>query len=257
MHQLLSQVSDWLPKQPFQVVSFDCDATLSHLEGINVLATQNGVGSEVAALTQKAMRETGLCPSLYRERLELVRPSSQQMLELGGLYFDERTPNACLVIALLQSLGKRVYVLSAGLLPSVKVFSEKLQVPSGHVYAVDCFFNEDGSYNDYEQASLLTKMDGKLTLLRELCDPEERIAHVGDGMNDVAVAGKIESFVGFGGGKCHDKIKQYSDQYIINNSLAPLLPLVLTAEEVLALNPAQQALFEKGCQAILSGQVLR
>jgi phosphoserine phosphatase len=51
-------VAEWQPTIPFDAVIFDCDGTLSAVEGIDELAEKNAVGREVKALTQIAMGQT-------------------------------------------------------------------------------------------------------------------------------------------------------------------------------------------------------
>ena len=254
---LLEQVSVWLPQEPFDVISFDCDATLTAVEGVEVLAEQAGVLADVKKMTHKAMYETGLDLDLYRDRLALIAPSATQVASIGEIYFAHRTPEADTVIALLQAFKKRVYVLSAGILPCVSDFATHLQIPRDHVYAVDCYFDTSGEYSGFEEQSELTKMSGKLTLIKQLCQDSERVMHVGDGMNDVCMAGAITSFVGFGAGQLHEHIEAHSDHYVISNTFTALLPLIFTAKEVMQFDEAAFDLFERGCEEIFQHQVLR
>ncbi|TAK75879.1 MAG: phosphoserine phosphatase, partial [Gammaproteobacteria bacterium] len=59
----------WQPQAPIPAIVFDCDGTLSMIEGIDELAKHNGVSEAVQALTAEAMEKTGLHPDLYRQRL--------------------------------------------------------------------------------------------------------------------------------------------------------------------------------------------
>ena len=103
----------WRPASAVDVVSFDCDATLSHLEGIDWLADRMGHGPAVEAMTYVAMRETGVCSSLYKDRLELVKPTQALMDELAAAYVETATEDAQAVIEALQAAGKTVCVLSS------------------------------------------------------------------------------------------------------------------------------------------------
>lgn len=224
--------SPLLPKQPFDVVSIDCDATLSQVEGVDVLARQNGVGDDVAELTHIAMRKTGLNQGLYQKRLELIKPTRDQLLALGELYIKEITPDAREVIGLLQRLGKRVFVLSAGLLPAVQAVTDSLSIPQKHVYAVDCYFDEAGRYAGYDESSPLARRGGKVDVLSQVRKSGERVVHIGDGMNDAETQGHVDCFIGFGGGGVHEKIRSMSDVYVTENTFSAFLPYLLTAEEV-------------------------
>src|SRR5438034_1098141 len=112
----------WQLQNPISEVLFDCDGTLSSIEGIDTLAAMNGVGKQVQSLTELAMGKTGINPVLYEERLDLVKPSLEQVIMVGKKYFENQAPHASEVIALLRKLNKSVYILSAGLQPAVDIF---------------------------------------------------------------------------------------------------------------------------------------
>ncbi len=61
-----------MPK-PYDGVVFDCDATLSALEGIDQLAALAGVADAVSALTHRAMNGEVPLEAVYGERLALIR----------------------------------------------------------------------------------------------------------------------------------------------------------------------------------------
>ncbi len=227
--------------QPFDIISIDCDATLSQVEGVDVLAKKNGVGDQVAELTRTAMRETGLSNGLYQKRLELIKPTRDQLRALGELYAEEITPDARAVIDLMQSLGKRVYVLSAGLLPAVQLLTDSLGIPREHVFAVDCYFDEAGHYAGYDESSPLSRRGGKVEILNQVREPGERVVHIGDGMNDAETQGHVDCFIGFGGGGVHEKIKSMSDTYITENTFSAFLPYILTEEEKLSFLRRQES----------------
>ncbi len=116
--------TNWQLAKPINAVIFDCDGTLSEIEGIDELAKLNHAGAKVAALTELAMGTTGMNPELYRERLKLVEPSREQVLHLGHLYQKHMVPDADAVIQLLTRLDKTVYIISAGLKPAVSLLDK-------------------------------------------------------------------------------------------------------------------------------------
>ena len=59
--------------RPFRTVLFDCDSTLSTIEGIEELAAANR--PEIVALTEAAMRGEVPLETVYAKRLELVQPT--------------------------------------------------------------------------------------------------------------------------------------------------------------------------------------
>lgn len=246
--------ASWRSTCPVDVVSFDCDATLSHLEGIDWLADRMGHGPAVEAMTYVAMRETGVCHSLYKDRLELVKPNSQLLNELADAYIESVTPDAQAVMNVLQAAGKTVCVLSAGLLPSVAEFAVRLGVNTKNVGAVDVYFDESGEYAGYEEDTLFVDMRGKAKWLQARF-PDAGCLHIGDGLNDVGVKEVGVRLVGFGAGQVHEHMAKHCPQYIVQNSLAPLLSLALTENEIQALSAEHREVVEKGDCIIKQGGV--
>jgi phosphoserine phosphatase len=245
----LFSVPRWRPFEPTDVVSFDCDATLSCIEGIDWMAQQTGHGPAVEALTYVAMRKTGINASLYRDRLELVRPNQALADQLVDAYYENATPDAKAVIDVLKGAGKIVCVLSAGLHQPVSGFAARLGIDLNYVRAVPLIFSEQGEYKDYDHNSLFVEMNGKATWLQQQFE-DKVCVHIGDGLNDVAVKDVGVHLVGFGGGHLYPHVAAHCSRYIVQNSLAPLLSLVLTQEEVNGLDPMHQEIVGKGDRMI-------
>ena len=248
--------SQWQLTAPVDAVVFDCDGTLSLLEGINELAKLNGVGDEVCRLTDKAMADTGITEELYSRRLSLVQPSKHQIEEMGQEYFNARSPDALEVIRILQHLNKVIYIMSAGVNPAVMIFAELLGVPKSNVFAVDVSFDAEGHYRDYDKVSPLTGSGGKRILTLKLREKHKTIMHIGDGMNDVSAKPCVTRFVGYGGVFYRERIESHCDFYIRSASLTPLLPLVLTENECSNLSKEERQYYDRGMGFIDGGEVL-
>lgn len=78
----------------FHAVCFDCDSTLSRLEGIDELASRHGRMSEVAGLTEAAMNGSLSIDDVYAKRLSIVRPDREAVAWLGERYVEELVPGA-------------------------------------------------------------------------------------------------------------------------------------------------------------------
>src|SRR4051794_8477918 len=102
----MRKTSSWIIDSPIDAVVFDCDGTLSKIEGIDELAALNGVGELITRMTQTAMAKTGLSEELYNQRLELVKPNEKQVLALADAYFQERTEDAAAIIQIFRRLNK-------------------------------------------------------------------------------------------------------------------------------------------------------
>lgn len=228
--------------QPLDAIIFDCDGTLSKIEGIDTLAEINGVGEQVQHLTAQAMAETGISHDLYERRLNLVRPMREQAKNLGSIYFEHRIDDIESVMSILSALGKAIFVVSAGNNPSVKLFSDKLGVPADRVWAVDLLFDQDGSYRDFDRTSPCARRGGKREVVQEIKQQYPRVMHVGDGLNDLEVKDLVTRFVGFGGVYFRDNIQAQCEFYLTELSMLPLLPLALTEDEIARLSEHEQNL---------------
>jgi phosphoserine phosphatase len=247
----------WQPKLPIDAVIFDCDGTLTRLEGIDVLAEHNGVGHEVTELTAHAMSSTGVNPDMYQARLNMVKPTNEQVHALGLEYFANRVDDIAEVIQILKRLKKTLFIISAGLNPAVRIFGELLKVPEENIFAVDVAFNADGSYFDYDKDSPLVKRNGKRVIVSEIKKSYKNVAYLGDGINDLEARDLVERFIGYGGMFYRENIAVLCQYYICTPSMSALLPLALTPEEYESLDDAEKMLYEKGVVAIKANQVLQ
>lgn len=245
----------WQLLRPIDAIVFDCDGTLSVIEGIDELARHNGVGEAVQSLTERAMAQTGINPDLYQARLALVAPKQEQVLALGKQYYAQQVPDVKDVIQLLTRLNKSIYLVSAGLYPAVKIFGELLQIPSAHIFGVEVEFDEQGHYVTYDLASPLVHNGGKRDIVTQLKTRHSHIIHVGDGLNDFVTHDLVTRFIGYGGAFYRKNLAAACQFYIHTLSMAPLLPWTLTQDEYALLNAEEKALYHKGLAAIEAGAV--
>ncbi len=245
----------WQCNQSFDAIVFDCDGTLSRIEGIDELAEMNEVGPEIKALTASAMGEKGLTTELYEKRLKRVRPTSAQLATLAERYCEQVTPFASTLIQDLQLLDKAVYILSAGLLPPVQYFGNFLGVPPENIFAVDVALDEKtGAYQDFDRQSPLTTSHGKADIIKQLRKQHKRIVLIGDGMNDALSAHAADCFIGFGGNFHRPIICGHSHFYITVCSLLPVLSLCVTENEVIGISPVESD-YKQAVKASLRGEV--
>jgi len=246
----------WQLSAPVSAIVFDCDGTLSRIEGIDELAKHNGVSDEVTSLTELAMGQSGLNEHLYQTRLELVYPTKDQVHALGQQYADHQVPDVDQVIRIFHRLNKTIYIVSAGLYPAVKIFGDLLQIPSQRIFAVDIEFDPQGKFVAFDRASPLVRREGKRTIVSQLKQTHPQLIHVGDGMNDYVAHDLATRFIGYGGAFYRENIAACCDYYIKSLSLAPLLPLALTQGEYESLLPPEQLLYQQGVSAIEDGKVM-
>jgi phosphoserine phosphatase len=218
---------------PFAAVFFDCDSTLSAIEGIDelVAGATPAVRAEVLALTHQAMAGTLPLADVYERRLRLLAPHRSQLAPIGELYVARLVPNAREVVRALRHLGKHVGILSGGLEAPVRHVAAHLGIDPTLVHAVAMQFDANGAYVDYDRSSPLARNGGKVEVVRTLpayCHP---LAFVGDGITDAETRGHVARFVGFGGVVVRPPVRERADVYVADPDLAAVLPHVLTAAE--------------------------
>lgn len=234
------------PIEPYNIIFFDCDGTLSLIEGIDFLAELNGVGSTVKRMTEQCMGSEGISASLYEQRLTLVQPNQQQLAKLKVKYVQRLAPLAKETVTLLHRLGKTIHILSAGIRETILPLAEYLQITEAHVHAVHLSMNPDGHYATFDHRSPLINNDGKKNLINRIAGPKNRCVLIGDGANDLAAANAVTRFVGYGGMHHHPQIMQKAEIFLLNSSFSALLPLLLTQAEHDALSTSDRSLYENG-----------
>ena len=231
------------PPGPFRSVVFDCDSTLSAVEGVDELAGARR--AEVARLTDAAMRGEIPLEGVYGRRLALIQPTRPQLEALGRLYVEALVPDARAVVAGLVGAGIAVRVMSGGLLPAVVALAAALGLGPGDVRAVAIDFDAEGRYAGYDAASPLARAGGKRELLAEwrrtLPGP---VMLVGDGATDLEAAPAADLFVAFAGVADRAAVTAHAPVIVRANSLAPIYALALGGHPPSA--PGSRSLYDRG-----------
>jgi phosphoserine phosphatase len=215
----------------FDAVCFDCDSTLTRIEGIDELARRVGREAEIASLTDAAMNGTIPLEAVYAKRLELVRPNRAALAWLAERYIKEMVGGAPETIETLLRHGKAVYVVTSGLLQAVAEFARDLGLAPEHVRAVAVHLDASGTYQGFELNSPLCRSDGKAIVCRGIAARHGNVAMVGDGATDLAARGGGAYVVGYGGVIRREAMLQEADRYISAPLLTATLATLLTEEE--------------------------
>jgi phosphoserine phosphatase len=171
----------------YKLLAMDMDSTLITIECIDEIADFINKKTEVAAITEAAMRGEIDWPQSLRQRVALLAGLPASTLETVYEQRLKLTPGAAKLVAVAQAAGLKTMVVSGGF----TFFTSRLQARLKLDYA---FSNE------------LEIIDGKLTgkVLGALCDANAKAAHVqaiaaqlgaskeqiitvGDGANDLAM----------------------------------------------------------------------
>ncbi|MEC7582792.1 MAG: HAD-IB family phosphatase [Planctomycetota bacterium] len=219
---------------PFASVYFDCDSTLSAIEGVDELITfaPPELAADIADLTRRAMDGELPLAQVYESRLAALSPRRDQLEQVGRVYCERVTEHARELVAALRTLGKEVGIVSGGLLPPVQVLAQHLGIDQDRVHAVPIQFDDDGNYRDFDRTSPLWQNHGKVEVLRQLPDEQRPVAFVGDGVTDLEVQGTAaDLFVGYGGTVARAAVKEQAEAWFETRSLAPALRWLLTDAE--------------------------
>ncbi|NQD93402.1 phosphoserine phosphatase SerB, partial [Pseudomonas sp. CrR25] len=201
---------------------FDMDSTLIEAEVIDELAKAAGVGEQVAAITERAMRGELDFAASFRERLALLKGLPESVLaEIGASL--RLTEGAETLFGELRRLGYRTAILSGGF----TYFAKQLQAKLGIDYV---FANElqivDGEVTG-EAVEPIVDAQRKADLLRELAQREglqlEQTIAVGDGANDLPMLGLAGLGVAF---RAKPLVKQSAKQAISTLGLDGILYLL-------------------------------
>lgn len=219
--------------ETFAAVYFDCDSTLSAIEGVDELLAfaPAELRADIAALTNQAMDGTRPLAEVYETRLRRLAPRREQLDHIGALYTARLVPDAAALVAALQALGKQVGIVSGGLLVPVQHLAQHLGIPTANVHAVPLVFDDRGHYVDFDRSSPLWRNGGKIEVLQALPAAQRPVAFVGDGITDLETQGTADLFVGFGGVAERARVRAEAQAFVGGPSLAPVLRHVTTPQE--------------------------
>jgi phosphoserine phosphatase len=209
-----------------KLIIFDCDSTLSAIEGIDELAREKGttIFNEVVALTNAAMNGKVSLDEVFARRLEIIQPDLATCEKVEQLYIDTIEPTAFETISTLKQRGYTPIILSGGF----KRLIEPLAVVLGieRIEAVPLDLDEDGNYVKFDTSYPTTYNGGKPEIIAKLKEEfsPERIIMVGDGVSDLETKPKVDLFIGYGKYTDREKVREGADYFIY--SLADLLEII-------------------------------
>ena len=205
-----------------RLVAFDMDSTLIEAEVIDELAKLAGVGEQVSAITERAMRGEIDFSESFRARVALLEGLEESALNRVASEL-KITEGAEHLIFTLRTLGYKTAILSGGF----TYFAKHLQARLGmdYVYANEL---------DIAQGVVTGKIQGEIVdgarkaqLLRQLADDLgidlQQVIAVGDGANDLpmlSIAGLGTAF------RAKPLVKKSAEQSISTLGLDAILYLL-------------------------------
>ncbi len=179
-----------------RVVAFDMDSTLLKAEVIDELAKEAGVGDEVIAITEAAMRGEIDFDESLRQRVSKLAGLSESVLPRIAERL-ELTEGAERLLTTLRRFGYRTAILSGGF----SYFGNFLQKRLGidHVYANELEI-VDGKLTGRVSGSIVNAQR-KAELLQLLADDEgvdrKQLIAIGDGANDLPMLARAGLGIAF------------------------------------------------------------
>ncbi len=229
----------------FSHTIFDCDSTLSSIEGIDELAVLLNQKEAVEALTNAAMDGEVDLKDVYGKRLELLQPSKQQVRSLKEAYKTHTVPHAKEVIAALTDQKVTATIVSGGLQEAVEEYGVWLGIDAENIHAVGARYDplshrwwlaenaQRQTFIDHEVGAL-TDTVGKGDVIKTNVPAGRRIM-IGDGASDLATQPDVDLFVAYSGVVDRHIVTSQAAVVITSFDIAPLLALVLGPAAVVAL----------------------
>jgi phosphoserine phosphatase len=215
----------WAAVIAHKLLIFDCDSTLSAIEGIDELGRVRGpeVFAQIEAMTHDAMNGKLAVEAVFGRRLEIIQPSAAHVAAVGRQYIDTVEPTALATLTAARAAGWTVLILSGGFRQAIRPLADFLGI--ARVEAVDLFFDEVGNYRGFDAAYPTTRSGGKpeviARLRRELAPTH--IVMVGDGASDLETQPTVDLFVGFGRYTAREKVKREATRFIYALAELPAL----------------------------------
>ncbi|HEY4040007.1 MAG TPA: phosphoserine phosphatase SerB [Burkholderiaceae bacterium] len=176
----------------FRLLAIDMDSTLIQTEGIDEVAQLAGVGPQVAAITDAAMRgQLGDYSDSLRQRVALLAGVDQSLLRQVAQQRMRLSPGAERLLQAARQAGLRSLLVTGGFDYFANILQRRLGIDSVRANAVQI---RDGRltgtvHGPADTPEVLVDSQGKANALKRACaeagcSPAQAIA-IGDGANDL------------------------------------------------------------------------
>lgn len=205
-----------------RLVAFDMDSTLVEAEVIDELARIAGVGEQVSAITERAMRGEIDFSESFRTRVALLNGLEEKALEQVAEQL-KITEGAEHLISTLHALGYKTAILSGGFTYFARYLQTRLGID--YIYANEL---------DIEKGVVTGRIKGRIVdgarkaeLLRQLASEErinlQQVIAVGDGANDLPMLSIAGLGIAF---RAKPLVKKSAEQSISTLGLDAILYLL-------------------------------
>jgi phosphoserine phosphatase len=213
---------DTMYRRNRRLVVFNMDSTLIEAEVIDELARIAGVGDQVSAITERAMRGEIDFSESFRARVALLRGLKEEALDevASALKITEGAEH---LLATLRTLGYKTAILSGGF----TYFARHLQTRLGIDYIYANELDIEGGVVTGEVVGSIVDGARKAALLRQLAQEQnidlQQVIAVGDGANDLPMLSIAGLGIAF---RAKPLVKQSAEQSISTLGLDAILYLL-------------------------------
>ncbi|XP_030386236.1 phosphoserine phosphatase [Scaptodrosophila lebanonensis] len=203
--------------QQSDIVCFDVDSTVICEEGIDELANFCGKGNEVARVTKEAMGGAMTFQDALKIRLNIIRPTQQQITDFIRQRPSTLTKNVKRFVAQLKADGKQVYLISGGFDCLIAPVAQELGIPLSNLYANKLHFDYEGAYASFDTTQPTSRSGGKaeaIALIKQQHAAGALITMIGDGATDLEAVPPANYFIGFGGNVVRAEVYRNAQYYI-------------------------------------------
>jgi phosphoserine phosphatase len=209
-----------------KIICFDCDSTLSGIEGIDEMGRLRGpkIFADVEAMTNDAMNGKIALESVFGGRLEIIRPSRDEVAAIGQKYIEAIEPTAAFTVRALKAQGWTPAIISAGFTDAIRPLANLLGIAI--IKAVELRYTAEGAYAGFDESFPATRSGGKPLIARRLKKEyaPDKIVAIGDGVSDLETKPEVDLFVGFGRYVVRPRVERESAHFI--RSLDQLVGLI-------------------------------
>jgi phosphoserine phosphatase len=213
---------DTMHRRNRRLVVFDMDSTLIEAEVIDELARVAGVGEQVSAITERAMRGEIDFSESFRTRVALLKGLNEGALAqvAGELKVTEGAEH---LLATLHTLGYKTAIVSGGFTYFARYLQARLGIDYIHANELDI---ADGAVTG-EVVGTIVDGARKAELLRQLAAEQnidlQQVIAVGDGANDLPMLSIAGLGIAF---RAKPLVQQSAEQSISTLGLDAILYLL-------------------------------
>lgn len=208
-----------------KLLCFDCDSTLSAIEGVDEFARLRGdeCFRSSEQMTRDAMEGRTPLEQIFGRRLELIRPNEADVAKIAELYVREIEPTARTTVAAAKAAGWIPVIISGGFVQAIRPLADLLGI--ARIEAVALQFDAAGRYAGFTPHPA-SRRGGKPEVVRRLRAEfkPSRVVAVGDGASDLEMRDEVDLFVGFGRYAERAAVKAGAHRFV--HRLDEILPLL-------------------------------